>query len=137
MMCQGASCADRLPSPARVPWQGAVSAPWAWSCALAAVAGPETVATLLQHAAALLSGFRSGTLVLWSQGVLQLMRDLVRVRAQRAPPALRQAAASAWARRWWSQVPVSVQQAVASTALGCPWPVPRPSQRDGPGDCGF
>ena len=62
----------------------------------------------------------------WSQGALQLVRDLVRIRAQRAPPALRQAAASAWARRWWSQLSVSVQQAVASTALGRAF-----------GDCGF
>ena len=68
----------------------------------------------------------------WSQGALQLVRDLVRIRAQRAPPALRQAAASAWARRWWSQLSVSVQQAVASKALGCSWPVPHPSQRVGP-----
>ena len=68
----------------------------------------------------------------WSQGALQLVRDLVRIRAQRAPPALRQAAASAWARRWWSQLSVSVQQAVASTALGCSWPMPHPSQRVGP-----
>ncbi|CAE6970844.1 unnamed protein product, partial [Symbiodinium natans] len=56
---------------------------------------------------------------LWCQGALQLVRDLVRIRAQRASPALRQAAASAWARRWWSQLSVSVQQAVASAALGC------------------
>ena len=47
-------------------------------------------------------------------------RDLVRVRAQRAPPALRMAARAAWSRRWWSQLAVSVPQAVAATALGCP-----------------
>ena len=53
-----------------------------------------------------------------------LLRDLVRVRACRAPPALRSAAASGWTRRWWSMLSVAVQQAVASTALGRPWPQP-------------
>ena len=60
----------------------------------------------------------------WNEGALRLLRDLVRVRAQRAPPALRKAAASAWTRRWWSQLDVAVQQAVASTALGNAWPAP-------------
>ena len=46
-----------------------------------------------------------------------LLRDLVRVRACRAPPALRAAAASGWTRRWWSILSVAVQQAVRSTAL--------------------
>ena len=53
-----------------------------------------------------------------------LLRDLVRVRACRAPPALRAAAASGWTRRWWSILSVAVQQAVTSTALGRPWPLP-------------
>ena len=53
-----------------------------------------------------------------------LLRDLVRVRACRAPPALRAAAASGWTRRWWSILSVAVQQAVTSIALGRPWPLP-------------
>ena len=60
----------------------------------------------------------------WNAGARQLLRDLVRVRAQRAPPAVRTAASSAWARRWWASLSVSVQQAVTSTALGSPWPAP-------------
>ena len=48
----------------------------------------------------------------------RLVRDLVRVRAHRAPPAVRSAAAAGWSRRWWGMLAVAVQQAVASTALG-------------------
>ena len=58
----------------------------------------------------------------WNAGAHQLVRDLVRVRAQRAPPAVRSAASSAWARRWWTMLAVSVQHAVTSTALGSAWP---------------
>ena len=57
----------------------------------------------------------------------RLVRDLVRLvrlRSYRAPPALRAAAASGWRRRWWGMLSVAVQQAVASTALGQPWPQP-------------
>ena len=54
----------------------------------------------------------------------RLVRDLVRLRSYRAPPALRAAAASGWTRRWWGMLSVAVQQAVASTALGQPWPQP-------------
>ena len=46
----------------------------------------------------------------------RLVRDLVRLRSYRAPPALRAAAASGWTRRWWGMLSVAVQQAVASTA---------------------
>ena len=49
-------------------------------------------------------------------------RGLVCLRAQRAPSAVRGAAASAWARRWWGALSVAAQLAVASTALGRPWP---------------
>ena len=48
-----------------------------------------------------------------------VFRDLVRVRTQRAPTAVRSAASSAWAR---AMLAVSVQQAVTSTALGSAWP---------------
>ena len=57
----------------------------------------------------------------WNEAAQRLVRDLVCIRAQRAPPALR-AATSAWTRRWWAALAVAVQQAVTSTALGSPWP---------------
>ena len=38
--------------------------------------------------------------------------------------ALRAAGASGWTRRWWGMLSVAVQQAVASIALGQPWPQP-------------
>ena len=69
----------------------------------------------------------------WNEGALRLVLDLVRVRAQRAGPALRTAANAAWSRRWWSQLAVSVQQAVAATALGNTSLVPAcASQEHGP-----
>ena len=46
------------------------------------------------------------------------LHDLLRVRAQRSPPALRPAACAGWTRRWWGMLSVAVQQAAASTALG-------------------
>ena len=58
----------------------------------------------------------------WNEAAQQLVRDLARVRAQRALPALRAAATSAWTRRWWATLAVAVQQAVSSTALGSPCP---------------
>ena len=48
----------------------------------------------------------------WNADAQQLLRDLVRVRAHRAPPAVRSAASSTWAKRWWAMLAVSVQQAV-------------------------
>ena len=60
----------------------------------------------------------------WNEAAQQLVRDLAHARAQRAPPALRAAATSAWTRRWWATLAVAVQQAVSSTALGSPWPAP-------------
>ena len=48
----------------------------------------------------------------WNEAARGLVRDLARVRAQRAPPALRAAATSAWTRRWWAALAVAVQQAV-------------------------
>ena len=69
----------------------------------------------------------------WNETAQHLVRDLARVRAQRAPPALRAAATSAWMRRWWATLAVAVQQAVSSTALGSPWPAPpHASQPPGP-----
>ena len=69
----------------------------------------------------------------WNEAAQQLVRDLARVRAQRAPLALRAAATFAWTRRWWATLAVAVQQAVSSTALGSPWPAPpHASQLPGP-----
>ena len=78
-----------------------------------------------------LKGLAKG--IRWNAGAHQLVRDLVRVRAQRAPPAVRSAASSAWARRWWTMLAVSVQHAVTSTALGSAWPAPlHASQQSAP-----
>ena len=43
---------------------------------------------------------------------------------QSTVPAQGAVAASGWTRRWWGMLSVAVQQAVASTALGQPWPQP-------------
>ena len=53
----------------------------------------------------------------WNADAQELVRQLVRVRALRAPPALRAAASSAWARRWWRMVSIALQHAVGRTAL--------------------
>ena len=69
----------------------------------------------------------------WNEGSQRLVRDLVRLRALRAPPAVRSAAAAGWARRWWGALSVAIQLAVASTALGRPWPAaPQQGPSDGP-----
>ena len=69
----------------------------------------------------------------WNTAAQGFVRDLVRLRALRAPPAVRAAASSGWARRWWGALSVAVQLAVASTALGCAWPAaPVPGPSDGP-----
>ena len=59
----------------------------------------------------------------WNGEAGRFVQHLLRVRSQRAPPALRRAAAAGWSRRWWGILAVAVQQAVASTALGQAWPV--------------
>ena len=65
----------------------------------------------------------------WNEGSQRLVRDLVRLRALRAPPT----AAAGWARRWWGALSVAIQLAVASTALGRPWPAaPQQGPSDGP-----
>ena len=68
----------------------------------------------------------------WNTAAQGFVRDLVPLRALRAPPAVRAAASSGWARRWWGALSVAVQLAVASTALGCAWPAPLPGPSDGP-----
>ena len=73
-------------------------------------------------------------LVLGSEVGSSFMQDLVRLRAQRAPPAVRTAAAAGWSRCWWGVLSVAVQQAVAGTALGRAWPAqPQAGPGDGPG----
>ena len=59
----------------------------------------------------------------WGTGALALVRDLVCIRMLRALPALRHAAATAWARRWWTQLSVAVQRAAALPVAGRAWPV--------------
>ena len=61
----------------------------------------------------------------WIAGALGLVREFVRARECRAPPAVRRAAMPT--RRWWSILSVAVQQAVAGTALGCAWPATSPT----------
>ena len=63
----------------------------------------------------------------WNDGAQRLLRDLVRLRAQRAT--------SAWARRWSGMLAVAVQQAVAGTAPGPPLGPQRPWQATGAAIC--
>eukprot|EP00439_Symbiodinium_sp_Y106_P071144 s352_g12.t1 len=74
----------------------------------------------------------------WNADAPELVRQLVRVRALRAPPALRAVASSAWARRWWGMLSIAVQHAVVvvrpqryNPAAG-PRPRPRACGAGGP-----
>ena len=60
----------------------------------------------------------------WSPDALHLVRRLLRLRACRAPPSLRAAAAAGWSRRWWGLLSTAAQKAVCSTLLGGPWLAP-------------
>ena len=65
----------------------------------------------------------------WNTAAQCFVRALVQLRALRAPPAVRAAASSGWAQRWWGALSVALQLAVAGTAWAA-WPAaPRP----GPG----
>ena len=67
----------------------------------------------------------------WNAQARGFVRDLVRLKAYRAPLPVRAAATAAWARR--SMLSVAVQQAVASTALGGAWRQPlQPEAGEGP-----
>ena len=68
----------------------------------------------------------------WGTGALALVRELVRLRRLRAPPALRHAAATASARRWWTQLSVAVQRATALSAAGRAWPAASRAVADAP-----
>ena len=50
-----------------------------------------------------------------------LVDRLVRLRALRAPPAVRRAAEAGWRRRWWALLSAALQRALASTLLGGRW----------------
>ena len=68
----------------------------------------------------------------WNAQARSFVRDLVRLSAYRATPAVRAAATAGWVRRW-SMLSVAVQQAVASTALGGAWLQPlQPEAGEGP-----
>ena len=69
----------------------------------------------------------------WSRDAHELVRQLVRVRALRAPPALRACASAAWPRRSWGMLSVAVQHAIGGTALGAPWLLPAPGSSFGAG----
>ena len=57
----------------------------------------------------------------WSSESLRLVTQLVRLRAQRAPAALRPAARQGWLRRWWGFLSVALQSTLAATLLGAPY----------------
>ena len=58
----------------------------------------------------------------WNADAVKLVQRLVALRAHRAPSAVREPAKAAWARRWWSLLPVAVQQTVER--LDAPRPSP-------------
>ena len=53
----------------------------------------------------------------WCSDTVQLMRELIALKARQAPPALQRSAAHAWSNRWWSLVTVETQRAVAESLL--------------------
>ena len=57
----------------------------------------------------------------WAAECGDLIRDLLRVRAPRAPQALGHASRAGWERRWWGMLSCAQQTAVASTLLGNAW----------------
>ena len=57
----------------------------------------------------------------WSAESLRLVTQLARLRAQRAPAALRGVAKQGWLRRWWGLLSVALQSTLAATLLGAPY----------------
>ena len=53
----------------------------------------------------------------WSDDALELLRELVALKAAQAQPLLRGAAAAAWTTRWWNLLSVGVQRACSETLL--------------------
>ena len=57
----------------------------------------------------------------WSVESIRLVTQLVRLRAQRAPAALRLVARQGWLRRWWGFLSIAQQSTLAATLLGTPY----------------
>ena len=55
----------------------------------------------------------------WSNDALQLVRELVTLKAAQAQPLLRGAAAAAWSTRWWNVLSVGLQRATSKALLCC------------------
>ena len=53
----------------------------------------------------------------WSDDSVDLVRQLAKAKARDAPPALRKAAALAWANRWWGLISVGVQRAIGEALV--------------------
>ena len=53
----------------------------------------------------------------WSDDAVEMIRELVTLKAQEAPPCMRGCAGAAWSHRWWALVSVGVQRAVAEALL--------------------
>ena len=53
----------------------------------------------------------------WSPDAVQVVRELVALKAGQAPPTLRGCAAYAWSNRWWALISVGTQRAVAEALL--------------------
>ena len=69
----------------------------------------------------------------WGPEACGLVDRLVRLRALRAPPAVRRAAEAGWRRRWWALLSAALQRALASTLLGGRWlPPARPAAQGEP-----
>ena len=65
----------------------------------------------------------------WGPEACGLVDRLARLRALRAPPAVRRAAEAGWRRRWWALLSAALQRALASTLLGGRWLSPaRPAR---------
>ena len=53
----------------------------------------------------------------WCPDAVELLRELVALKARQAPPALRGRAAHVWSNRWWAIVAVSTQRAIAESLI--------------------
>ena len=53
----------------------------------------------------------------WSPEAVDLVQELVALKAQEAPPSMRGCAKAAWSQRWWAVISVGVQRAIAEALL--------------------
>ena len=53
----------------------------------------------------------------WCADAVNIVRELVALKAREAPPAMRGCARYAWSQRWWALVSVGTQRAVAEALL--------------------